>query len=76
MQVTNEQSPSYVANQTAVGRMYLSRDSNTHQGLEQFLEWHLRRLTWPRETLISFELSADCKTLWFDIDLPEIEDMP
>lgn len=56
--------------------MYRQRDSNGHDGLERFFEWHLQQLSWPKETIVSFELSTDCKTLHLDIDLPEIQHMP
>lgn len=31
---------------------------------------------WPRETLVTFEVRPDESTIWIDVDLPEIEDMP
>ncbi len=40
------------------------------------LENRLRDLKWPRETNVSYELDQQGKTLWLDIDLPEVEDMP
>ncbi len=42
--------------------------------MEQQLESALARIEWPRETLIDFQFVAD--TLYLDVDLPEIEDMP
>lgn len=33
-------------------------------------------LEWPRETLISFQLDLSKSTVWLDVDLPEIEDLP
>ena len=36
----------------------------------------LSDIAWPRETLVSFELQEGGVRLVFDVDLPEIEDMP
>lgn len=44
--------------------------------MEIFLEQALQDIVWPRETLVSFEIQDDGARLVFDVDLPEIEDMP
>lgn len=44
--------------------------------MEQMLEDVLNNLSWPRETLISYEIEDNGKEIWVDIDLPEIEDLP
>ncbi len=44
--------------------------------MEIFLEQALQDIAWPRETLVSFEIQDDGRRLVFDVDLPEIEDMP
>ena len=44
--------------------------------MEQMLEEVLNTLSWPRETLISYEIEDQGKEIWVDIDLPEIEDLP
>lgn len=36
----------------------------------------LAQTEWPRETLVAFEVRPDESTVWLDVDLPEIEDMP
>ena len=36
----------------------------------------VQSLEWPRETLISFQLDLSGETVWLDVDLPEIEDLP
>lgn len=33
-------------------------------------------IEWPRETLVSFEIADKGHTVFLDVDLPEIEDMP
>lgn len=44
--------------------------------MEIFLEQALQDIVWPRETLVSFEIQDEGARLVFDVDLPEIEDMP
>jgi hypothetical protein len=44
--------------------------------MEEMLEGVLDTLSWPRETLISYEIEHDEQKVWMDVDLPEIEDMP
>ncbi len=36
----------------------------------------LAQTEWPRETLVTFEVKPEHSTVWLDVDLPEIEDMP
>ena len=43
--------------------------------MEDYLQEELEQLQWPYETLVSFEV-PDAQTLVFDVDLPEIEDLP
>lgn len=40
------------------------------------LEHVLDQLTWPRETLVSFDLRLADREVWLDVDFPEIEDLP
>ncbi len=44
--------------------------------MDRFLSMRLEEISWPRETLISFEFMNDGKSVYLDVDLPEIEDMP
>lgn len=44
--------------------------------MESFLEQALAEVVLPRETLVSFEFQDGGSRLFFDVDLPEIEDMP
>lgn len=43
--------------------------------MQKMLEENLCAITWPRETLVSFEINGEGKSVAIDIDLPEIEDM-
>jgi hypothetical protein len=44
--------------------------------MEKVLERHLGSITWPRETLACFEIDSHGKSIFLDVDLPEIEDLP
>lgn len=44
--------------------------------MEEFLGEALMDIVWPRETLVSFEVRDAGTALAFDVDLPEVEDMP
>ena len=46
------------------------------EAMEQFFSDVLNDVVWPRETLVSFEVRAGGIHLVFDVDLPEVEDMP
>lgn len=44
--------------------------------MEKLLGEVLQDIVWPRETLVSFEISDDGQQVELAVDLPEIEDMP
>lgn len=44
--------------------------------MEKILANHLRSIAWPRETQVSFEVGSDDRSVYLDVDLPEIEDLP
>lgn len=44
--------------------------------MERFFGEVLTDIVWPRETQISFEVSANAKQICISVDLPEIDDMP
>jgi len=44
--------------------------------MEQHLQHALEDISWPRETIVSFEVGDEGKTIAIDVDLPEIEDLP
>lgn len=44
--------------------------------MEDLLADALDRLDWPRETLVDFEIPRRVHTVWLDVDLPEIGDLP
>ncbi len=49
--------------------------SGDPEGVQQYLETVLNDIVWPRETKVSFEMHDD-DALVFEVDLPEIEEMP
>lgn len=46
------------------------------EAMNEFLEAVLQEINWPRETLVSSEILDEGRTVYIDVDLPEIEDMP
>jgi hypothetical protein len=50
--------------------------SGDTQALEQSIEEILNDIVWPRETLVGLDIRENGSTVLFDVDLPEIEEMP
>lgn len=46
------------------------------ESMETFLAEVLNDIVWPRETEVSFEVRNEGRELAFDVDMPELEDMP
>jgi len=46
------------------------------RGADLYLETRLGELDWPRETEVDVEVSNDGRTVFLDVDLPEIEMLP
>lgn len=44
--------------------------------MESFVEERLQEIVWPRETLLTLEVVEDGQHVKFDVELPELEDMP
>ncbi|MGH8475452.1 MAG: hypothetical protein ACRER2_06720 [Methylococcales bacterium] len=44
--------------------------------MQEFLAERLADLSWPRETVVSFDIIEDGKAVHVDVDLPEIDDLP
>lgn len=44
--------------------------------MEQFLEENLQSISWPRETAVNFDVRDGGASVYLDVDLPELEDMP
>ena len=49
-------------------------ETHHHEILTAILSGVISEIDWPRETVASFDLVGD--TVWLDVDLPEIEDLP
>ncbi len=50
--------------------------SGDPEAMESFFGEVLMDIVWPRETLVSFEVRDGGTRMAFDVDLPEVEDMP
>ena len=58
-------------------KLFLERQVLTDvAAMDKHLEATLLAIDWPRETLVSYDLSTDGTSAALDVDLPEIEDMP
>ena len=44
--------------------------------MNQTLEDAFNALSWPRETLVAYQLTDHGRQVWLDVNLPEIEDLP
>lgn len=44
--------------------------------MERILADALNSLSWPRETIVSYQTEDNGRQVWLDVDLPEIEDLP
>ena len=44
--------------------------------MSEFFRHRIEELTWPRETLIDYQIERGGNVMFVDVDLPEIEDMP
>lgn len=62
--------------QDRLHRLYTAGVLAEAEAIEEVLALRLQALTWPRETLVDFEVSDEGRTIGIDVDLPEIEDMP
>lgn len=51
-------------------------DSGRPTAMELYLEEVLQDIVWPRETSVSLQVQGNGSTIYFDVDLPEVEDMP
>jgi len=49
---------------------------NNLEFMESTLENVFNSLSWPRETIVSYEIDNNGSSIWIDVDLPEIEDLP
>ena len=59
-------------------RLRLFREARLGSAAEMsdFFQHRIEELTWPRETLIDYQIERGGNVMFVDVDLPEIEDMP
>lgn len=64
-------------NTIAIRKKLIEHDIYTDPAaMETHFESALREIEWPRETEVSFEIRDNGASIFLDVDLPEIEDMP
>lgn len=63
--------------QLAARRRFIEESIYRDQAaMEEHLQASLQDIQWPRETDVNFEIDPQGRSVWLDVDLPEIEDMP
>lgn len=75
LETWQESKREHEAAEELMGARFETAQAGDPEAATEVLEKHVRTLDWPRETLISFEVGED-STVWLDVDLPEIEDLP
>jgi len=66
----------FMAEQLRLSQEFQQKMHNDLDFMAELFDDAIEELTWPRETLISYEIANHGQTIWLDIDLPEIEDLP
>ncbi len=62
--------------QTQLARMFAERLKTDEDLMVEILTAELSDLDWPRETLVDFDIDLASQSVYLDVDLPEIEDIP
>lgn len=71
-----ERRRAHLKRQAEARDMYARRIRTDPDFMEAMLERALAQMQWPRETLVSLEVVDQGRTLFLDVDLPEVEDLP
>ena len=61
--------------QERLRRLREARIGNVDE-MSEFFRHRIEELTWPRETLIDYQVEREGNVMFVDVDLPEIEDLP
>lgn len=56
--------------------LFMEFQSGSLDAIDQYFSAALQDISWPRETLVSYELSEDGRSMRLDVDFPEVEGMP
>ena len=57
-------------------RLFREARSGSTTEMSDFFQYRIEELTWPRETIIDYQIEQGGKMMFVDVDLPEVEDMP
>jgi hypothetical protein len=60
--------------QAEEAKLFDERLRSDQDFMQHVIEENLSAIVWPRETLVSFEINDEGKSVAIDVDLPEIED--
>ncbi len=76
MEVYSRNKAAHDAAQTALKQDFFSAIAGVPESMERLLERELGDIVWPRETVVSLDISPEGDRVFLDVDLPEIEHMP
>ena len=62
--------------QTQLAQVFTERLTTDESLVVEILTAELNDLDWPRETLVDFDIDLASQSVYLDVDLPEIEDIP
>jgi hypothetical protein len=71
-----EQREAHAQREQAMAEQFPARIRQDVDLMASLLDTAICELSWPRETLVAYELADGGATVWLDVDLPEIEDIP
>jgi hypothetical protein len=62
--------------QTQLAQVFTERLTTDEGLVVEILTAELNDLDWPRETLVDFDIDLASQSVYLDVDLPEVEDIP
>lgn len=62
--------------QDQLAQVFTERLTSDEKLVAEILTIELNELDWPRETLVDFDIDLARQSVYLDVDLPEIEDIP
>ncbi len=62
--------------QDQLAQVFTERLTSDEKLVAEILTVELNELDWPRETLVDFDIDLARQSVYLDVDLPEIEDIP
>ncbi len=76
LEVWRHKKEKHEAEQLVLGEAFANEIRTNSELMSSQLESAFDTLSWPRETLISYQVESNGQMVLLDVDLPEIEDLP